>query len=94
MNHWLIIYDICNEKRLQKVAKLLENYGTRVQKSVFEIEAGKDTISRIIRKVRRVIEKTEDFVVYFNICDRDWQKSIKYGPVRYENPDDKPYYII
>ena len=29
--HWLILYDIKNEKRLVKVAKLLECYAVRVQ---------------------------------------------------------------
>lgn len=94
MNYWLIIYDISNEKRLHKVAKLLESYGTRVQKSVFEIEATKNIIGKIRHKVQKVIEEKEDFIVYFNICNKDWQKRVKYGPVKYENPEDKPYHII
>ena len=32
----LVIYDICDNKKRQKLAKLLEGYGFRVQKSAFE----------------------------------------------------------
>ncbi|HQM85027.1 MAG TPA: CRISPR-associated endonuclease Cas2, partial [bacterium] len=33
----LILYDIRDPKRLLRVAKIMENYGYRVQKSVFEV---------------------------------------------------------
>ena len=31
--HWIILYDIRDVKRLSKVAKVVESYGWRVQKS-------------------------------------------------------------
>ncbi|RKX80200.1 MAG: CRISPR-associated endonuclease Cas2 [Spirochaetes bacterium] len=94
MKHWLVIYDIRNEKRLHRVAKTMERYGTRVQKSVFEIEAGNKTIKRLRNQVNDIIE-SEDFVVYFDICERDWQKRMKYGPKKFKGkPCDKEYLII
>ena len=33
---YLVSYDIANAKRLRRVAKTLESYGTRLQYSVFE----------------------------------------------------------
>ena len=38
IRHYLIIYDITDNKRLQKIAKIMEDYGERIQRSVFEIE--------------------------------------------------------
>ncbi|MGE0434417.1 MAG: CRISPR-associated endonuclease Cas2 [Planctomycetota bacterium] len=36
MNQWyLLTYDVRDDKRLRKVAKTLEGYGTRLQYSVF-----------------------------------------------------------
>ncbi|HHP7244558.1 MAG TPA: CRISPR-associated endonuclease Cas2, partial [Elainellaceae cyanobacterium] len=32
----LVVYDIANNRRRQKLSKLLEGYGRRVQESVFE----------------------------------------------------------
>ncbi len=33
---YLVCYDICDSKRLRRVAKVCESYGTRLQYSVFE----------------------------------------------------------
>lgn len=37
MKTWLVCYDISDDKKRTKTGKLLEQYGERVQKSVFEI---------------------------------------------------------
>ena len=75
---WLIIYDIKDAKRLSKIAKLMLNYSIRVQKSVFEAIADYSVIEELRIQVRSVIEP-EDYVVYFKICDSDWQKREKFG---------------
>jgi len=93
MSHWLVIYDICNDKRLRKVAKNMENYGIRVQKSVFEIEADDLKIKNLRMSIKEII-KDEDYVVYFRLCEKDWQKKLKYGVGKYKNSDDKDFYIF
>jgi CRISPR-associated protein Cas2 len=92
MKHWLVIYDICNAKRLSRIAKKMEDFGIRVQKSVFEIEADKKQIDKLRYIVNRIIEE-DDFVVYFEICESDWQKRTKVGPGKYIDTEEKPFYI-
>lgn len=93
IKYWLIIYDIKNDKRLRKIAKVMENYGVRVQKSVFELYAEYDVILVIKKQVQSVMEE-EDFIVYFPICVKDWQKRIKYGPVKYISCEAPEYVIV
>ncbi len=94
MKKWLIIYDIRDIKRLQRVAKVMTNYAVRVQKSVFEAEANEAQIKRIRREVKSVMDVGEDYVVYFSLCEADWQKREKYGPGKYDEGAEKPYYIF
>ena len=94
MKKWLIIYDIRDERRLPKVAKVLSEYGVRVQKSVFEFEGNDRSIKRIRHRVKNAIKEDEDFVVYFNICESDWQKRVKYGPAVNEEVEEKDFYIL
>lgn len=91
---WLVIYDICNEKRLRRVAKLMESYAVRVQKSVFEMVAKKNTVRRLRKKIRTIIDNEVDYVVYFQVCAKDWQKRQKYGPDNDVEFDDSPYQIL
>ena len=93
MKHWLVIYDIRDPKRLQKVAKKMEGHGFRVQKSVFEVEATEVVIARLRQAVRRIIED-EDFVVYFDLCGNCWQKKMKYGPGKFCDLDEKEFYVL
>lgn len=92
MSHWLIIYDIRDEKRLRRVARVAENFGTRVQKSVFEMEIDEKQLSRLRTEIQKIIED-EDYVVYFNLCEPDWQKREKYGKGRYDEEPNEEYYI-
>jgi len=93
MKHWLVIYDICDAKRLRRVAKKLEGYGLRVQKSVFEVEAPVSVITDLRRQISKIIED-DDFVVYFDLCQKCWQKKLKYGPAEFCDEDEEEYYVL
>lgn len=92
--HWIILYDIKNIKRLHKVAKTLESYAHRVQKSIFEVDAPESVINQLKWKLDDIIEKEEDFLLFFNVCERDWQKREFYGINVPENFGDEEYKIL
>lgn len=92
--NWLIVYDIADPRRLQKVAKAIKKYGIRVQKSVFEVSGEESFVREIRAEVKGLIDLEHDFVVYFNICEKDWQKKIKYGKGKDIEFDNSPYHIF
>lgn len=77
--HWLIVYDIRDTKRLAKVSKCMESYAWRVQKSVFETKATDETINHLKSRVEKLMDTETDFILFFEICERDWQKKEIYG---------------
>ncbi len=79
LKHWLIVYDIRNAKRLAKVEKCIEGYAWRVQKSVFESDAPEASILDLKYRLGKIIDSSEDFVLFFDVCERDWQKQEKFG---------------
>lgn len=60
----LIIYDIIDNKRRIKMVKLLESYGTRVQKSAFEALVNKGQYVKIIDGVKKVISNEDNVRIY------------------------------
>lgn len=94
MKHWLVLYDIKDGKRLRKTAKVLEDYGGRVQKSVFELYASKEIINHVRLDLSSVIDCEEDFVLYFEICEKDWQKQIKIGVGKKIDAEDDDFLIL
>lgn len=66
---YIIAYDIADPKRLYRVAKIMKDYGKRVQKSVFECNLQKEQIQRLICRIVSVINDVEDSVRIYKICE-------------------------
>ena len=62
---YLITYDICNDNRREKVIKLLNDCGKRVQFSCFEIDISSQELESLISQLNKVIDKDEDKIYIF-----------------------------
>lgn len=60
----LIIYDIIDNKRRTKMVKLLESYGTRVQRSAFEALINKGQYIKIIEGIKKIISNEDNVRIY------------------------------
>jgi len=63
----VVCYDIPDDRRRNKVGKILEGFGARVQKSVFECDIKPDHMELLKKKLTRVI-KEDDTVRYYYLC--------------------------
>lgn len=77
----IVAYDIKNDKRRNKVAKILEKYGVRINFSVFECLFTEVQYSKATQLIENKINKHEDSVVYYPICVNCFTK-ITYQPKR------------
>ncbi len=60
----LIIYDIVDNKRRVKLAKCLQGYGFRIQKSAFEAMIPKRKYSQLLLDVQRYVTGEDSVKVY------------------------------
>lgn len=64
MKHWhLISYDVRDPKRLRKVAKMLEGYGTRIQYSVFRVRLEQAALEKLHWELSRIMASEDDLLV-------------------------------
>lgn len=68
----LITYDVSTEsdggkKRLRKVSKCCQNYGQRVQNSVFECNVDNLTLKKLQVEIKSIIDDTKDSIRYYNL---------------------------
>ena len=66
--HCLIVYDIADPRRLQKIAKILEDFGQRMQKSVFEARLNPARLQSLAVRLCAVAE-AEDGIKIFRLCE-------------------------
>ena len=64
----MICYDVMNDRRRARVAKLLEGWGRRVQRSVFECEVSSKEYRELSAKLSRLIKPSEDCVRLVALC--------------------------
>ena len=60
---YIVSYDIKNNKKRNKVAKILEDYGERILYSVFMRDVSSTLLFQMLERVEKVIEKSEDSII-------------------------------
>ncbi|MFO8072416.1 MAG: CRISPR-associated endonuclease Cas2, partial [Polyangia bacterium] len=75
-----VCYDISNDRRRRKIARLLEGYGVRVQKSVFEARLDQKKLLSLRKKLERRIDPELDSVRIYRICARCRESIEVIGP--------------
>lgn len=78
----LIVYDICDAARLRRAAKLCEDYGVRVQKSVFESTATGRDFQAFWQRLQSIIDPEADSLVAYPLCDACAGKVLACGITR------------
>lgn len=64
---YLITYDICDDRRLRRIAKVMEEFGDRLQYSVFLCDLnGRELISWRMR-VTGIMKPKEDSIVVLDL---------------------------
>ena len=66
----MFCYDITDHRRLNKIAKTLEKYGIRIQKSFFQCNVNKETADKIKRAILKIMDSKVDSFFIYPICDR------------------------
>lgn len=75
----IFAYDIRSNRRRNKVAKLLETYGERVNYSVFELFISAKLIHQLVQKLNKMIQHNTDKVLVYKICRKCTDNRIEIG---------------
>lgn len=67
MNTYIVAYDICDPRRLNRVYRLCRNYGDHLQKSVFECDLSKSEKAVFESQLSAVINNSEDQVIFVDL---------------------------
>ena len=65
---YVISYDISDDRRRLRVAKVLKDFGARVQLSVFEVILDSDQLERLKKRVSRELNSEEDQLRIYPLC--------------------------
>ncbi len=78
-NRYALCYDIADDKRRNRLALLLTDYGVRVQFSVFEIVANNRIFDSLIAEVQDLIDPEKDKILVYSLCAACDKKVLRLG---------------
>jgi len=76
---YLVAYDISNDKNRKKLGDIFEEFGFRVNYSVFEIELNKTKLNKLLKKIdeQKLYDKKQDSIRFYHICQNCESKSFE-----------------
>lgn len=82
----LITYDVNvtsenGKKRLRKVAQQCQNYGQRVQNSVFECVVDRSQLRELQLNIKRIIDPEKDSIRYY-LLGSNWKNKVEHIGVK------------
>ena len=75
----LVAYDICAPKRLARIARVCEDYGVRVQYSIFECRLEESDFEDFWLKLLDEIDEDEDRLVAYKIDAKSAKQTLTAG---------------
>lgn len=75
----VVSYDIVDNKKRTRIANIMEDYGTRVQYSVFECNLTNKMLDKMIDEVLRYTDAEADSLRIYEICEGCKSKIRIYG---------------
>ena len=72
----VVAYDIKEDRKRARVSKILEKYGIRVNFSVFECMFTDIQLLQVQEKIKKILDKRSDTLIYYPICVNCYTKII------------------
>ncbi len=82
----VVCYDIPDNRRRNKVARLLEGFGERVQKSIFECDLDARRQTRLRHLLSAMILPSEDKLRFYTLCGKDRALSLAWDKAGVRRP--------
>ena len=76
---YVIVYDISDDNRRNRVSKFLKGWGRRVQKSAFECDLSPDELSVVREQLEGLMDVSEDRCHIYRLCGECQPKKIVLG---------------
>jgi CRISPR-associated protein Cas2 len=77
--HFVVAYDIEQDRRRTKVMNTLKDFGLRVQYSVFECELTGARLTELRERLRKLIDARRDKLHIYAMCDACFFRSERLG---------------
>jgi CRISPR-associated protein Cas2 len=89
---FVVCYDVSDDRRRDRIARALLDFGARKQESVFAATLDEELKERMLEKLGKLINAAEDSIFVFPLCQACVGKCRVLGGGKL--PEEQPYYVL
>jgi CRISPR-associated protein Cas2 len=89
---YVVCYDIADDQRRERLARVLLDFGSRIQESVFLAHLDDTLAANMRERIRKLVDPDLDRVHLFLLCEACSGKVEVLGTA--EVPKDQDFYVI
>ncbi len=90
---YLITYDIEDDKKRKKIATFLDEFGLRVNYSVYECELNKTKLRKLKQSLLETMDKKYDSIRFYHLCKNCIPKSFELSSKKKDIFEDEELYF-
>ena len=75
----IVAYDVSDDRRRNRLFKLLGSFGVNTQYSFFEMDITRKQFVRLRSEIRKILNLKEDRIAFIFLCERCWDKVERWG---------------
>jgi CRISPR-associated protein Cas2 len=94
VGHYVVCYDVPDDVRRTRLAKLLDGYGVRVQYSVFEAVLDRGLFDKLVEELRAILDPQTDRVTIYIVCASCARKRLPLGLAAADWPERAVVYLV
>ena len=89
---YVVCYDIADDRRRDRLASALLDFGARVQESVFLANLDDELAGKMMARVRKLVDENFDRVHVFALCAACAGRTVTLATA--EVPAEKLFYVV
>jgi CRISPR-associated protein Cas2 len=89
---FIVCYDVSDDRRRDRIAGALLDYGARIQESVFIATLDDELRERMLERLGKLVDAAVDSVFVFPLCRTCAGKATTIGVGNL--PQDREYYVL
>ena len=83
---YVVTYDISDTKRRDRVVKIMESLGTRMNYSVFECMLTEIQYKNMCKRLSKIVVRREDWINIYPICSECFARIEYIPPIKKKEP--------
>ncbi len=91
---WVVSYDVVDDARRRRIARMLESHGSRLQFSLFECRMGVGEAALLRKRVAEAADLECDRVRWYPLCGPCRRKTVRQGSSRFGARIEKEGFLV